>query len=1160
MRRRKVSLGLLAGLLALLAALIAIPLTVVSGYLPGSVTQHRLLWIVLLAVSALAIFALAWMSAWAGGRAPAAARWQVLPPPAGYVDRAELAQTVSALTASGGVPVALTTGLVGAGGFGKTTLAARACHDRAVRRRFRAGVWVTVGRDLDEAGLAAKISGVVRGLGGEAAAFADVEQAGRALAGALRELPGPVLIVADDVWNQAQLAPFLAAGQAGRLLVTTRRPGALDGTGVRLVKVDQVSGAVAEALLTRGLPPLGGERIRELLGLAGGWPLLLGLINRRLREDVARGAAARVAAADVAARLRRDGPAAIDISDSGSRATAAAATIGYSLELAGEAGRDRFVELGIFAEDADVPVADAAMLWQATAGLGEAEAVELCERLDGLSLLSLAWDRQSRTITQHDVIRDFARARLGPERVAELNGVLVAAAASPLSAAGPLAAGAASPGARWWEPGALSGYLRSHLIWHLHQADRPGTAEAVACDLRWAGSRLEGGGPVAVAADLAEAGTARAGRMLAAVTRAANLLAPAEPSGAVVDVFHSRLAADPNWGPQVAALRDGYARPRLVSRWPLPDLPDPARLARLDGHQGRVRSVCPVTVNGRDLLASGGGDGTVRIWDPATGQMALTLEGRQGQVLSLCPVTVNGRELLASGDDDGTVRIWDPATGEPVVTLHGHHGWVLSMCPVTVAGRDLLASGGYFGTVRIWDPATGEPVATLHGHKGGVRAVCPVTVNGRELLASGDDDGTMRIWDTATGEPVATLEGHQGRVNSVCPVSVGGRDLLASGGDDGTVRIWDPATGKQARLLESRQRQVLSVCPVTVGGRDLLASGGHDATVRIWDPATGEPVATLHGHQDWVRSMCPAIVNGRHLLASASDDRTVLIWDPATGEPVATPHGHPGPVRSVCPVTVGGRDLLASGGGDGTVRMWDPATSKQARTLEGHRDPVSSVCPVSVGGRHLLASGGDDGTVRIWDPATGQMALTLEGRQGQVLSLCPVMVGDRHLLASGGIDGAVGVWDPATGEPVSTLPGYQGGVRAVCPVRVAGRDLLASGSGDGTVRIWDPATGEPVVTLEGHQGWVNAVCPVRVAGRDLLASGGDDGTVRIWDPATAQIRALMRVEGPLRSYAQIGPTGLAAGGDGGLYLFDYLPGVTEPVREPETKTDSEPAA
>lgn len=420
MRGRRVMLGFLAGVAALLGVLVALSESVVGSYLLASVTRHRALWIGLLAVAGLAVPAVTWLRSWLKNRVPAAARWQVLPPLTEYMDRAELAQTVSALTAPGGGPVALTTGLVGAGGFGKTTLAAKACHDRAVRRRFSSAVWVTVGRDLDEARLAATISGVVRSLGSDPGTAGNLEQAGRALAGALHGLPGPALLVADDVCNQAQLAPFLAAAQAGRLLVTTRRPGALDGTGARLVKVDQVSGRVAEALLTRGLP-LTGRQVRELAGLAGGWPLLLGLINRRLRNEVGRGATVGEAASDVAARLRRDGPAALDITDSGSRATAAAATIGYSLEEVGEAARDRFLELGVFAEDADVPVSDAAMLWQATAGLSEARAVELCEQLDGLSLLSLAWDRGSRTITLHDVVRDFARARLGPH-AAELNG------------------------------------------------------------------------------------------------------------------------------------------------------------------------------------------------------------------------------------------------------------------------------------------------------------------------------------------------------------------------------------------------------------------------------------------------------------------------------------------------------------------------------------------------------------------------------------------------------------------------------------------------------------------------------------------------------------------------------------------------------------------
>jgi hypothetical protein len=210
-----------------------------------------------------------------------------MPAVAGWVDRAELEEVVSALTARGDGAMALTTGLVGAGGFGKTMLAARACRDRGVERRYRGGiVWVTVGRDTDEAGLAKRISEEVRNLGGEGPAFTGLEQAGQALAGALGAQRGRTLLVADDVWTARQLESFAAAGQPGRLLVTTRRPRVLDGAGARRIEVGAVSGEVARRLLGRGLPPMAARQEQELLDVAGGWPLLLSLINRRLADDL----------------------------------------------------------------------------------------------------------------------------------------------------------------------------------------------------------------------------------------------------------------------------------------------------------------------------------------------------------------------------------------------------------------------------------------------------------------------------------------------------------------------------------------------------------------------------------------------------------------------------------------------------------------------------------------------------------------------------------------------------------------------------------------------------------------------------------------------------------------------------------------------------------
>jgi WD40 repeat protein/DNA-binding SARP family transcriptional activator len=584
--------------------------------------------------------------------------------------------------------------------------------------------------------------------------------------------------------------------------------------------------------------------------------------------------------------------------------------------------------------------------------------------------------------------------------------------------------------------------------------------------------------------------------------------------------------------------------------------------AVLEGHQGWVNGVCPVTVAGRNLLASAGGDGTVRIWDPVTGQLRAVLEGHRGWVYAVCPLTVAGKQLLASAGVDGTVRIWDPQTGLLRSTLEGHQDGVWAVCPVTVAGQELLASAGADGTVRIWDPGTGRQRVSLEGHQDGVYALCPVTVAGQELLASAGADGTVRIWDPGTGHQRSTLEGHRREVNGVCPVTVAGKQLLASAGSDRTVRIWDPQTGLLRSTLEGHQDGVWAVCPVTVAGQELLASAGSDGTVRIWDPGTGHQRTTLEGHQDWVCSICPVTAAGKELLASAGDGGTVRIWDPETGRQRVSLEGHQGGVYALCPVTVAGQELLASAGADGTVRIWDPGTGHQHSTLEGHQDGVWAVCPVTVAGRELLASAGSDGTVRIWDPGSGRQRATLEGHRRGVYALCPVTVAGQELLASAGSGGTVRIWDPATGRQRTTLEGHQGGVWAVCPVTVAGQELLASAGSDGTVRIWDPGTGQQRTALEGHLGLLWSVCPVTVAGEELLASASSDGTVRIWDPGTG--RQLVMLEGhraEVNDVCQVTVAGqqllASAGDDGTVRIWDPGTGacpLTVPTHYPPQAT------
>jgi WD40 repeat protein len=798
----------------------------------------------------------------------------------------ELAAVVTALVAGRGGTVGITTGLFGAGGFGKTTLARMVCADRRVRRHFGGRVYfVTVGRDMRAAAIAAKVNEVIKLVFDKDVTFTDPQLAGQHL-GALLDAGPSRLLVLDDVWEAGQLAPFTEGGKKCARLVTTRVPELLAGRGTP-VRVDQMSREQARALLTGGLPPLDEAVVAGLLAVTGRWPLLLRLASKILADYARVAPDVSAQGAVLVKRLRAAGPAVVDellgatdrgldVGQPGERAQAVRATIGASTSLLDHRDAERFTELGVFAEDESIAFRLVAQLWRATAGLDDLQVAQVCARLAQLALVSQATGPGG-GLSLHDVVRDFLRAEIGRQRLGELNDTLLNAAAADLPVAEPLdAADGRRVRVAWWELDKDDRYLWGHLIEHLRDAGRGGKAERafeadeVATDLRWVGARLEQFGPAAPAADLAAAGTPRAARLRAVLERAAHLLAPTEPTGAVVDVLHSRVADDPTWGTQVDVLRDMYSRPRLVNRWPLPDVADPALRRVLTGHGQTVRAVA-VAPDG-SWLVSAGQDQVVRFWAMATGQERATLTGHTGLVVAVA-VAPDG-SWLATGSVNRTVQIWDAVTGRQRATLAGHTGWVQAVA--IAPDGSWLVSVGQDRTVRIWDVATAKERATLTGHTDWVEAVA-VAPDG-SWLATGSRDRTVRIWDVATAKERATLTGHTGLVAAVAVAPDGS---WVAGGDslDGKVRIWDVATGQEQATFVGHTGGVRALAVAPDG--TWLATGGEDGTVRIWDVATRQEQAIFVGHTDFVEAM--AVAQDGTWLATGSQDGTVRIWDVATG-------------------------------------------------------------------------------------------------------------------------------------------------------------------------------------------------------------------------------------------------------------------------------------
>lgn len=497
--------------------------------------------------------------------------------------------------------------------------------------------------------------------------------------------------------------------------------------------------------------------------------------------------------------------------------------------------------------------------------------------------------------------------------------------------------------------------------------------------------------------------------------------------------------------------------------------PKPIQEANVLGLPARFRSamhaVYPfhacLSADGK-LLACGGRDGPMRIWDVDTGKelhqinapglklrggFAIAIPGSTG--VSNLALSPDGK-VVAGTAMDGTVHLWATSNAKEIKQIAQPENQNMPMAigsdwgPLAFSpdGKKIidthvdLGNGNISGSLRLWDVETGKKTLETKDQDGGMGMFKVAFSSDGKILACSSVKGTTRLLDVATGQELGRLKGLDSWVSLVFLPDA--KTLLTHDLYNRSVKAWDVKSGRESRTLikessrlHSFQEQSVPTGAMALSGDGRILALAQDHALRILDTSTGKDMFPQTGSQAAVSRVC--FLSDGSSLATMSNDGAGRIWETTTGKEMRSmtiPLVEEGAMA--VDWTVAGQ-RYAVGMMTNQIHICDATNGKNLYSLNGNKTGFSALA-FSPDGKVLAVREMVSPLIHIHDVTTGKEIRRLEAPPGGVAanqnllglfmhaSLGLTFSPDGKRLATPIDEKSIGIWNVDTGKQVGPYP------------------------------------------------------------------------------------------------------------------------------------------